>query len=52
MHWPSDNEWFQILVLISTWEIWRIARDCRKYLKSIATSFSDPKPEGKKGIAQ
>jgi len=44
MHWPSDNEWWQIIVVFCLLGMLELLRDCKKLLKRIATALENSKP--------
>lgn len=44
MHWPSDNEWWQILVLFGILGVVDLLRDCKKLLKNIAVALENQNP--------
>lgn len=43
MHWPSDNEWWQIIVFSGLFLIWETMRECRNHLKRIADALEERK---------
>jgi hypothetical protein len=43
MHWPSNNEWWQLIVGFLLMAIWEVGRECRNYLKTILDEIQDYK---------